>query len=71
MFNRIGGAMVEAAMVLPVSCLIIFSLAGLIMSYHGQVVIQVNEHIKSAESWDISNKIEEIRRYERFIDWIS
>ncbi len=68
--ERKGGIMVEAAMVLPVSCLIVFSLVGLIMTFYGQVKTQTYNHERAAAEWQIFDSIEGIRRYERFIDWI-
>lgn len=68
--DKRGSAYVEAAMVLPVSCLILVAMAGLIMAFHGSVGKQTASHIEEIRSWDCEAEIEVIRNYERFIDWI-
>ena len=65
-----GSVYIEAAIVLPVSCLILFALAALIMIFHGDVAQQVSKHTEDISAWDCEKEIEAIRKYERFIDWI-
>ena len=68
--NKRGSVYIEASTVLPVSCLILFALAALIMTFHGDVAQQVSKHTKDISAWDCEKEIETIRKYERFIDWI-
>lgn len=68
--NKRGSVYIEASIVLPVSCLILFALAALIMIFHGDVAQQVSKHTKDISAWDCEKEIETIRKYERFIDWI-
>ena len=65
-----GSVYIEASIVLPVSCLILFALAALIMIFHGDVAQQVSKHTEDISAWDCEKEIEAIRKYERFIDWI-
>ena len=68
--NKRGSVYIEASIVLPVSCLILFALAALIMIFHGDVAQQVSKHTEDISAWDCEEEIEAIRKYERFIDWI-
>ena len=68
--NKRGSVYIEASIVLPVRCLILFALAALIMTFHGDVAQQVSKHTKDISAWDCEKEIETIRKYERFIDWI-
>ena len=68
--NKRGSVYIGASIVLPVSCLILFALAALIMTFHSDVVQQVSKHTEDISAWDCEKEIEIIRKYERFIDWI-
>ena len=68
--NKRGSVYIEASIVLPVCCLILFALAALIMIFHGDVAQQVSKHTEDISAWDCEKEIEAIRKYERFIDWI-
>ena len=68
--NKRGSVYIEASIVLPVSCLILFALAALIMIFHGDVAQQVSKHTEDISAWDCEKDREAIRKYERFIDWI-
>ena len=68
--NKRGSVYIEASIVLPVSCLILFALATPIMIFHGDVAQQVSKHTEDISAWDCEKEIEAIRKYERFIDWI-
>ena len=68
--NKRGSVYIEASIVLPVSCLILFALAALIMIFLGDVAQQVSKHTEDISAWDCEKEIEAIRKYERFIDWI-
>ena len=43
-------------MVLPVSCLILFALAALIMIFHGDVAQQVSKHTEDISAWDCEKR---------------
>lgn len=62
-----GSMYIEASMILPVSCLIMASAAGLIMTFYAGVEKQAAGHIKEAAEWDLHDEIEIIRKYDRHI----
>ena len=70
LFDKTGSIYVEASIVMPVTCLIIIGMIGLIMTFYSSVHKQAEEHIEIVSGWDCSEQIEVIRRFDRFIDWI-
>lgn len=68
--DKRGSIYVEASMVIPMTCMIIMGMIGLIMTFHGHVYKQAKSHIETVFGWECSKQIEVIRRYDRFIDWI-
>lgn len=68
--DKAGSIYVEASIVLPMTCLIIISMIGLVMTFYSNIYKQAEVHIETVSDWNHSKQIEVIRRYDRFIDWI-
>ena len=61
--DKRGGAYVEASMTLPLACLIMAALMGIVTSFYDSVAQTAAEHVEEAENWDVSGQIEAVRRY--------
>lgn len=57
-------------MVMPLACLVVLALMGIIFAFHGDLAKQVESHKKQVSGWDFSVEMELIRNHERFVDWI-
>jgi hypothetical protein len=68
--NKKGSAILEATMVMPLTCLILVTLVGIIMTFHGNFAKQVNSHKKEILERECHKELLKIRLYDRFIDWI-
>lgn len=64
--SRKGSAYVESALVMPLTCLIIIGLMGIIMTFHGQLLQQVSKHKAEAANWECSNQLQLIRIHDSF-----
>lgn len=68
--GKAGSVFIEASMILPVTCLILTALIGIIMTFHGNLAKQTKLYGEEVKSWDRSVQVEIVRNYERFTDWI-
>jgi hypothetical protein len=68
--NKRGSAILEATMVMPLTCLILVTLVGIIMTFHGDLSKQVSMHEKEVLKRECHKELLKIRVYDRFIDWI-